>query len=386
MAKAKKDKKDEKPKTLNESFEDQLAAIGIGGSLRLANEFDDDVICHSTGFPGLDLAIDERGKNLGLPECRHSEWYSKQTHVGKTAIALGIAEAWQLQHKKRVGILDIEDSTTPDYLTSVYRFVTSKEEADDRGLYALRLLKPQVMFEQAATQMYYAEFVLDIVAKAMNYFDLLIIDTVDALVSEADAAKEAGENDRTGGISKLLRSFFRKNTTRRAHVMWINHANQNIGNSTPGMPASYSTSGGKSIPRYSSLRAELAMVQKLSEGEKQPPYGFKTQVTFVKNRLGPNWRTTNLTYIYGEGFSKDYEYFDHAMNMGIIQKNAAWLYVGEKDNPIIRAQGKMNMYRALKADPTAFGHVKMLIDGENVAPEVGVNEGDEAAVKAAETE
>jgi RecA/RadA recombinase len=381
--------KDKEPTSLNDKFDAQLSSIGIGGSLRLADEFDNDVKCHSTGFPGLDRAISETNpENQGLPECRHSEWYSKQTHVGKTSVALGIAETYQLNHKKRVGIFDIEESITTEYLIKTHRFVIDSEEADEKGLYALRLLQPQVLYEKATTQMYYAEFVLDLLAKAMNYFDLLIVDTVDALVSEADAMKDADQNDRTGGISKLLRSFFRKNTTRRAHTMFLNHANQSIGASMPGIGPTYTTSGGKSIPRYSSLRAELSQIERLKDNDKADPYGFKTRIQFVKNRLGPNWRYTDLTYIFGEGFSKDYAYFDTALQLGIIQRQpkGAWHWIGDENNPMLKAQGKMKTYKALKEDPKAFEYVKSLIDGEDVAPEVGVQQGDEAAVQAAETE
>ena len=58
---------------------------------------------------------------------------------------------------------------------------------------------------------------------------------------------------------------------------------------------SYSTSGGKSVPRYSSLRFELEVIGKLAEGDKDP-YGFITRVKLVKDRLGANWRYTDLYY------------------------------------------------------------------------------------------
>jgi hypothetical protein len=218
-------------------------------------------------------------------------------------------------------------------------------------------------------------------------FDLLIVDSVDALVSETDAAKDTADNTKVGGISKFLRNWFRKNTTRRAHVMWLNHANQNIG----GQVVTYSTSGGKSVPRYSSLRFELTVTDKLSEGDKDP-YGFITKVQLVKNRLGANWRHTDLYYIFGEGFSKEYDWFKLAFTKGILQKFGGWYYfLGEgknlderKKNCVWKCQGELNSYKDLKGpNIEIFNRVKSLIKG---VPEVGITEGDDEAALLAENE
>jgi recombination protein RecA len=390
MPPKKKQKEKAAPVGINDTFAAQLEALGLGGALRLADEYDNDVVCVTTGFPGLDHAIDDRGINCGLPRSRHSELYSKKEHAGKTSLALAIAVTWQLMGL-RVCIIDIEGSMTTAYLKQL-GFIVDRAEAEARGLYAVYLLQVTVKVEDCETDMFYVEGVLDTVAKAANVFDMVIVDSVDAMVSEAEAAKSTSDNDQVGGISKKMRSWFRKNTVKRAHVMWLNHSNRNIG----GTMISYSTSGGKSVPRYSSLRFELEVTGQLKDGEGKDPYGFITRVKLVKDRLGANWRYTDLYYIWGEGFSKEYDYFHQAVALGIIAKPSAghFYILGEGKNMDERkksaswhVQGEYNAYRALIGEDRAmFDGIKQLIDGEDVAPEVGVEHGDESAAAAAEAE
>ena len=397
---AKKQAKKKEPaeiKGINDEFEAQLEELGLGSALKLADDVDNDVKVLTTGFPGLDHAIDDKGVNSGFPIARHVEIYSKKEHSGKTTLALAIGVTWQLQGK-RVIIIDIEGSVTKSYLKTL-GYIVDKAEAEGRGLYAVRLLQVTVKPEEFETDMLYAEHVLDIVGKASNVFDYVVVDSVDALVSETESVKSAEENEKVGGIAKKMRGFFRKNTSRRATTLWLNHANQNIG----GTMISYSTSGGKSVPRYSSLRLELSVMEKLKENKDASPYGFITRVLVVKNRLGANWRYVDLYYIWGEGFSKLYDYFMQAVKLGILFKAGAYYYIlGEGKNVeerkkkcIWKCQGELNTYRALTgkdpdrtedqklSDAEAWKHVLSMIDGESV--DVGVEFGDDDAVAAAET-
>lgn len=384
MAKAKAKAEPKEVPGINDDFEAQLSQLGIGDSLKLVDEYDN-VEVVTTGFPGLDIAIDDRGINAGLPRCRHSEWFSKKTQAGKTSSILSVGQTWQ-SLGLRVGIIDIEPSITYPYLKTL-GYITDKAQAEAKGLYAVRLLQPKVMIGECDTQMVFAEKVLDIVGKAADVFDLLVVDSVDALVSEVEANKDSGEAAQPGTIAKMLRGFFRKNSTRRAHCAWLNHANVNIG-----YGGGYNTSGGSSVPRYSSLRFELQVVEQLKESDDKPPYGFKTRIQVIKNRLGANWRFTDLTYIFHEGFSKDYDYFEVALKNGIIWKVGGWFYLGgegknveeRKKTAELKVQGKLNMYKTLCEKRDVFNRIKGLIDGEDVQPEVGVQQGDDAAVRASE--
>jgi hypothetical protein len=283
---------------------------------------------------------------------------------------------WQLLGKK-VGIVDIEPSITPDYLRQL-RYITSKEEAEKKSkelgytIYPVRLLRPNVKPETCETDFVYVEKVLNVVSIASNIFDLLIVDSVDALVSEADAAKTAEENDQMGGVAKPIKSFFRKNTARASSVLWVNHMSQGLGQ----YAKSYTT-GGKAIPRYSTVRLKLEWVDFLRETDKGDPIGFITKVMTIKNRMaGGIGRSTNLYYIFGEGFSIDYDYFLTAMKVGLITKSGAWVYVGTgKDDSKLTVQGVMNMYKTLKYEQREiFDWIKKQIDGEDAEPEIAEEE------------
>jgi RecA/RadA recombinase len=296
----------------------------------------------------------------------HAEIFSEVEHVGKTSFSLGVGVTWQMKGLK-VGIVDIEPSITPDYLRQL-KYITSKEEAEKKSkelgytIYPVRLLRPKVKPEQCETEMVYVEEVLNVVSIAANVFDLLIIDSVDALVSEADAAKTSEQPDQMGGVAKPIKSFMRKNTSRKSACIWINHQSQGLG-----MYAKSYTTGGKAIPRYSTIRLKLDRVEFLRETDKGDPIGFTTKVSTIKNRLaGGIGKSTNLSYIFGEGFSVDYDYFMTALGLGIITKKGGWFFVGtDKENSKLTVQGQMNMYKALKEDPELFTWVKQQVDGKD---------------------
>jgi len=305
-----------------------------------------------------------------------------------TSLALAIGLTWQ-ELGYRVGIIDIEPSITKQYLLDL-GFIVDKETAETQGKYAVRLLQPQIKAENCETDMIYLEKILDTVSKAADVFDFLIIDSVDALVSELEAEKAAADNEKAGGIAKKMRGWFRKNTTRRSVCCWLNHASVNIGGGYG--PPSYYTSGGKTVPRYSSLRLELTVIEKLREGEKDP-YGFVTRVQLVKNRLGPNWRYTDLHYLFGEGFSREYDYFRTAIKLGILKKFGGWFYfLGEgkndderKKNATWKCQGEVNAYRQLTGktpethtahDAAVWAEIKQLIQGEDVSADVKIGDVD----------
>jgi hypothetical protein len=215
------------------------------------------------------------------------------------------------------------------------------------------------------------EEVFDTIRNAANVFDLLIVDSVDALVTEAESKKNSEEPGRVGGIGGQLRRFMRNTTNKRAHIIWVNHADQAT-NSMPGVPASYATRGGKSIPRYSFVRVELFVTEKLRANKDADPYGFVTRFQVVKNKMGDNWRYTDIPYIYGEGFSRKYNYFNLAVKLGIIIKaGAGWYsYKFPDGEETVKVQGELNMYNELKNNDRFFEAVKKEVDATNVKAEV----------------
>lgn len=382
-------------RTQNDKFQSELDALGIGGSLVLAEDLHGlEVVCYSTGFPELDIAISQsnyEAGNGGLPLCRHSEWYSKKESAGKTSILLKIAAHWQ-SLGRRVGIGDVEQTILAPYLRQNGLKLTREECGD--SLYPVRLLRSQFDFNDDDTPEkvdLYADDFLGIIKKAMNVFDLLIVDSIDALASKDDAEKEATQNRQVGGISKKLSAFFRENKNYRSHVAWANQTRQTMGYSPSGNPV-YVTSGGRALPFYASLRFELTRIHELTEAGKDDsvPYGIVTRFKVIKNKLAPHGRFVDLYYINGEGFSTTYSYFLLALKLNIIWKAGAWHYFGIPEPPpknaskeVLKvhkqlvqnckwkAQGQMNMYRLLRENPEFFAEVKQLIDGETVEETVG---------------
>lgn len=368
--KAKKDV-DQDNLTAEDLFEKQLASVGLAGAMKLADSYDNNYDVVTSGWPGVDRLISDIKENQGIPKTVHVEVFSEVEHAGKTSFVLAIGVVWQLLGY-RVGAIDIEPSMTLAYLKQL-GYITDKAEAERKSkelgytIYAIRLLQPQVKADECETEMVYVDKVLDTVAIAANIFDFLIIDSVDALVSEADSIKTTDQADMMGGVSKQIKSFMRKNSKRRSTIFWINHMSQGLG-----QYAKAYTTGGKAIPRYSTLRFKIDKVDWIKPTPESDPIGFISKITMIKNRLGPIGRSTLLYYIFGEGFSVDYDYFLTAKKIGIITKNGGWFYYGKsKDDSKLNVQGEHNMYLKLKHERRdLFDEIKKLINGEDVEPEV----------------
>jgi RecA/RadA recombinase len=377
--------------TADDKLEMEMAALKLGDALKLVDDYSDiDVECISTGFPGLDACFGPT--HFGLPRGQHSEIFAKKEHSGKTTSALQIGQFWQ-GLGLRVGVVDLEKATTREYY-DLLKFQLDPATCPE-GISALRIMRPTFDVIGNKRKDVSLEDVLDTVRKAANVFDLLIVDSVDALIDEAEYEKDAGSPGRVGGIGGYLRRFMRKNTNKRAHIIWVNHADVST-NSMPGMPPSYATRGGKSIPRYSFVRIELTVIEKLRANKDADPYGFVTRFQVVKNKMGSNWRYVDIPYIYGEAYSRRYDYFNHALKMGIIVKTGGWfsftfpketapassVYNGPlpgyvtPDDPVditpepIKIQGELNMYYQLRDNDRFFEAVKLLVDGEPIEADI----------------
>ena len=360
-----------------QEFENQLAAFGLADAMQLVDTVGVNYEVVPTDFPGINQLINDVEAELqGIPKHCHIELFSEIEHAGKTSITLAVGVGWQ-RRGYRVGIVDIEPSMTPNYLRQV-GFITSQTEAEALSaklgytIYPVRLMQPKVNVDECETDMIYVDKILDVVAAASNVFDFLIIDSVDFMVSEADAAKTVAENsDQMGGVSKPIKSFMRKNSKRRATFWWINHMSQGLGQ----YARSYTT-GGKAIPRASTIRFKIDRVGLIVPVKDGDPVGFTSKLTTIKNRLGGIGRSVLVNYIYGEGFSADYDYFLLALKLKIINKSGAWFFVGkDKDDSKLTVQGEHNMYLKLKNErQDLFKWIKGLIDGEDVQIEIAEEE------------
>ena len=374
---AKPSKKTEKTKDVDVSMNDNLGRImaenKMAGMWDFADAYTDmNVVVQSTGFPQWDMA--SHPEYLGIPKGRHIEIFSVDPSAGKTSGGLAFVKAVQ-SAGGRTAIAEPEGSLTNDYYKA-NGVITDPAEADKAGVYAVRIMRAKTKLDRAdefSKVLRVAEEYLDQIGYGSEVFDLVLIDSVDALVRRADLLKDASTNKGVGGISQLMSQYMRSATTKRATCAWLNQSRCKVGGFSPSGGQQYVTTGGKALPFYSTQRWQFTNIGRLSEGEKNPPYGFTAQIFSQKNKVAPQWRSCNLTYIFGEGFSQAYDYFDLAIQQGIIEKTekGGWhTFGGGGSKPALKLQGKMNFYRRMKADPDLFKEIKALVDAEEVMPEV----------------
>jgi recombination protein RecA len=339
---------------VEKELEEDLAKAGLSGLVELAeNAPDMSVACVSTGFPQLDVILHQALK--GLPLGRDVEIYSKETEVGKTSLGLHFVAAFQKQ-KLRTVIIDTERTMTLDYLHRI-GIITDPEQ--DQTTPAVRIIRPEEVLS--------AEEVLDLVKSAAKVFDLVVLDSLAALDLKTNLEKSADEANKMCGIAGLMSSFLRKNVKKRACVVWINQTRSYIGYNPTGQQK-FVTMGGRALPFFGSIRLELSIIEKLKDANDRC-YGFKIKAFTAKNNLSRQWLATNLTYIFDEGFSSIYDYFDAAKAAKVITKSGAWLQYGD-----VKAQGDYNFYRKMKDDPKLFNEIKQAVDGTEPALEEAANE------------
>jgi recombination protein RecA len=378
MAPKKKDK-NQIADSAYSKFQAKKVALGLGSALKLADDYSDiNVEFVKTGFPSFDLAINK--DEGGLPRARHIEIFAKKESSGKTSLALAFAKSFQ-DMGLSVGIIDIEKTITEKYLKM--HGIQTKEEENLSKL-PIDLMRSQIDPDSDEKFDLFLEDILDTVTNASKIYDLLIVDSVDALVTEEEANKSADKNARVGGISMKLSQFFRKNTNTHACVLWINQTRQSPGAYSPQGGITYVTSGGRALPFYSSVRLELTVVEKLRENAESDPYGFVTKILVVKNKVGPPLRIATLYYLNGEGFSKSYDYFTLAVKMGVIFKAGAWFKFYKKtlkdgiskeelelpENIYLKSQGELKTYQTIRDNPELMKALIAKVSGEDTEVEL----------------
>jgi recombination protein RecA len=371
----KKGKKEEEVElTINGQLDQKLASVKASGIaldslFQYADEYTDlDVECISTGFPSLDVAL--HPKLLGLPRGRDIEVSSADGNVGKSTITRQIVKTWQ-GFGLLTGLAEPEKTDTRAYWDQL-GIVTDRHSTK---VPAMRIMRPTWDFSTEESRFYSAEQFLNAVDAASDILDLIVIDSVDALVQAADIAKDSEDNAQVGGIAKLLSEFFRKGTNKRATRIWVNQQRMAVGKFSPTGGTPMVTPGGKAIPFYSSIRMKGVRIQSLKEGDNDP-YGFITEWNIFKNKIAPQDRKVKLPYIHGEGFSQAYDLFNLALKLGIIGKSGAWFQYPEGDikkhpelkeaEGFLRTQGSRNFYQEMRDNPATLNSIKRLVEGEDV--------------------
>ena len=272
-----------------------------------------------TGSLGLDIALGLGG----IPRGRIVEVYGPESS-GKTTLALHcVAEA-----QKAGGVaafIDAEHALDVNYARAL-------------GVDTDELLVSQPDYGEQALE------IADMLVKS-NAIDILVVDSVAALVPKAEIEGEMGDSH-MGLQARLMSQALRKLTgsisKSKTCVVFINQLRMKIGVMF-GNPET--TTGGNALKFYASVRMDIRRIGALKVG--QEVVGNRTRVKVVKNKLAPPFREVEFDIMYGEGISAEGSILDLAAELDIIEKSGSWFsYEGER-----LGQGRDNVKRLLKEKP-----------------------------------
>ena len=309
----------DKSKALEAALTQIERAFGKGSIMRLGkNDKSMDVDTISTGSLGLDIALGIGG----LPRGRVVEIYGPESS-GKTTLALHcVAEA-----QKKGGIcafIDAEHALDPIYARKLGVIV------DD-----LLISQPDAG-EQALE-------IADTLVRS-GAIDILIIDSVAALVPRAELEGEMGDSQpglqarlMSQALRKLTASISRSNTM----VIFINQIRMKIG-VMYGSPET--TSGGNALKFYASVRLDIRRIGAIKDRDEV--VGNQTRVKVVKNKLAPPFKQVEFDIMYGEGVSKAGEILDLGVKAGVVEKSGTWFSFDSQR----LGQGRENAKAFLKAN------------------------------------
>src|SRR6476619_6145051 len=293
--------------------------FGKGSVMRLGDDIRPPISVIPTGSIALDVALGIGG----LPRGRVVEIYGPESS-GKTTVALhAVANA-----QAAGGIaafIDAEHALDPDY-------------AKKLGVDTDSLLVSQPDTGEQALE------IADMLIRS-GALDIVVIDSVAALVPRAELEGEMGDSH-VGLQARLMSQALRKITgalsTSNTTAIFINQLREKIGVMF-GSPET--TTGGKALKFYSSVRLDVRRIETLKDGGE--PVGNRTRCKVVKNKMAPPFKQAEFDIIYGQGISREGGLIDMGVEHGFVKKSGAW-YTYEGDQ---LGQGKENARTFLRDNP-----------------------------------
>ena len=303
--------------------------FGKGSVMRLGEETRVPVEVIPTGSIALDVALGLGG----LPRGRIVEIYGPESS-GKTSLALhAVANA-----QKAGGIaafIDAEHALDPDY-------------AKKLGVDTDALLVSQPDTGEQALE------IADMLIRS-GAIDIVVIDSVAALVPKAEIEGEMGDSH-VGLQARLMSQALRKITgalsQTKTTAIFINQLREKVGVMF-GSPET--TSGGKALKFYASIRLDVRRIETLKDGT--DAVGNRTRVKVVKNKMAPPFKSAEFDILYGIGISREGSLIDLGVEQGIVRKSGAW-YTYDGDQ---LGQGKENARNFLRENPDLASEIEKRI-------------------------
>lgn len=331
---AEKAKTKVKEKSLDEKKEEALLGaikeiekqFGKGSVMRLGDRAAVDVDVIPTGSLTLDVALGIGG----YPKGRIIEIYGPESS-GKTTLTLHAIAEVQKQGG-RAAFIDAEHAIDPIYAknlgVNIDELILSQPDSGEQALQITEMLVRS------------------------DAIDLVVVDSVAALVPQVELDGEVGDNSvglQARLMSKALRRLSGLMNKTSCTIIFINQLREKIG-VMYGNPET--TTGGRALKFYSSVRIEIRRSEQIKNGS--DVIGNKTTIKIVKNKVAPPFKSTSVDIIYGKGISRDGEVLDLAVENNIIDKAGAWYaYQGEKIG-----QGRENAKIYLTSHPEMMAEVE----------------------------
>jgi recombination protein RecA len=308
---------DERAKLLEAAIAQIEKSYGKGSIMRLGSK---DVLVPVSVIPSGCLSLDAALGVGGFPRGRVIEIYGPESG-GKTTMTLHIiAEAQKLGGQ--AAFIDAEHALDPVYARKL-------------GVDVDNLLVSQPDHGEQALEI--AETLI-----RSGGVDVVVVDSVAALVPKAELEGEMGD-PQMGLQARLMSQALRKLTAivskSKTCLIFINQIREKIGVMF-GNPET--TTGGRALKFYASMRIDIRRIQAIKEGDRV--VGSRTRAKVVKNKVAAPFREAEFDILYGEGFSREGDLLDLGVDKGVIEKNGTWLsYGGER-----MGQGRENARVFLK--------------------------------------
>src|SRR6201991_5197908 len=321
----------ERQKALDAALAQIDRAFGKGSAMKLGSREKIEIEAISTGSLGLDIALGIGG----LPRGRIVEIYGPESS-GKTTLALhAIAEAQKAGGT--AAFIDAEHALDPMYArklgVNIDELIVSQPDTGEQALE-----------------------ITDTLVRS-NAIDVLVIDSVAALVPRAEIEGEMGDSHvglQARVMSQALRKITGSISRSKCLVIFINQIRMKIG-VMYGSPET--TTGGNALKFYASVRLDIRRTGAIKDRDEV--VGNATRVKVVKNKVAPPYKQVEFDIMYGEGISKVGELIDLGVKAGLVEKSGAWFSY----DSVRIGQGRENAKQYLKENPAVAQRIENAIRG-----------------------